>query len=112
MTVFDYINPKFNELSSSAQALWHTFEYIQNYKTHKHYYTIKTICTLQGKNNETIIKAISELEFKKIISTEKSHRKPTIYTLLETVVKQKQGGFTYPLSRETRSSRIGKPDPI
>jgi len=98
--ITDTINPKFKILDSTAQASWFLYLIIKDHKTHQFFYSIDTLADMTGHTKVTIIKANNQLEANNIISTEKSHRKQTVYTVLEKI-KLSKGDTAFLLSIET-----------
>ena len=106
--ISDTFNPKYPQLSSMAQALWHLYLIIKDHQTHKFFYSLETLAERTGHTEKTIIKGNNELEKSNIISVEKSHRKVTNYTVLEKV-KISNGDKSFSLHVESTPKPPNEP---
>jgi predicted transcriptional regulator len=76
-------NPTYKNLSHPAQHLWNLFERIKDHKTNRFWYSINTLHEITSYDKRVIMKAISELKEKGIISIDKNYGKTNKYKVLK-----------------------------
>ena len=92
-TIEFYLNPKYKLISGNAQALWHFFIDFMKNGSYCLFYSLEKMHEITGHAKNTLIRSINELESIQTISTQKSHRLNTIYTVIESIKSDKKGNF-------------------